>query len=158
MSPIYQYIYKATYDFYLGFVYVVAMGILGLMLVQTIYVFFFLKKYDRQMKMAELSTQDQDTSENNKDNIDSPNGSWSGFFKKWLISKFVYEIADKNCHKTKFNGVLFVIHLGIWIISKSNSYQTVSSHIPIWNYIKFMFSKKATQADEIFTVDLTFTT
>jgi hypothetical protein len=45
------------------------------------------------MKMAELSTQDQDTSENNKDNIDSPNGSWSGFFKKWLISKFVYEIA-----------------------------------------------------------------
>ena len=95
MSPIYQYIYKATYDFYLGFVYVVAMGILGLMLVQTIYVFFFLKKYDRQMKMAELSTQDQDTSENNKDNIDVPNGSWIGFFFKWLISKFVYEIADK---------------------------------------------------------------
>lgn len=75
MSPIYQYIYKATYDFYLGFVYVVAMGILSLMLAQTIYVFFFLKKYDRQMKMAELSTQDQDTSENNKDNIDGPNSS-----------------------------------------------------------------------------------
>ena len=75
MSPIYQYIYKATYDWYLGFVYVVAAGILGLMLIQTIYVYFFLKKYNRKMKMAELSTQDQDTSENNKDNIDSPNGS-----------------------------------------------------------------------------------
>ena len=115
MSPIYQYIYKATYDFYLGFVYVVAMGILGLMLVQTIYVFFFLKKYDRQMKMAELSTQDQDTSENNKDNIDGPNGSWSVFLKKWLISIFVNEIADKIAIKLDLMVSYFtLVFLQLW--------------------------------------------
>ena len=107
MSPIYQYIYKATYDWYLGFVYVVASGILGLMLIQTIYVFFFLKKYDRKMKMAELSTQDQDTSENSKDNIDGPNGSWSDLKKNtWLISKFLLWNCWKNAIKLDYSSYI----------------------------------------------------
>ena len=44
------------------------------MLVLTTYVFFFLKKYDRKMKMAEF-TQDQDDTIENKEKIDSPGGS-----------------------------------------------------------------------------------
>merc|ERR1712079_472261 len=65
LSPIYQLIYRATYDWYLGFVYVVAGSVLCIMLVQVIYVFFFLKKYDKKMKLSQLMEEDQeDTVEN----------------------------------------------------------------------------------------------
>ena len=58
ISPVYQLIYRATYDWHLGFVYCISCTILILMLTLTLYVFFFLKRYEKKLKAAKL-VQDQ---------------------------------------------------------------------------------------------------
>ena len=64
VSPVYQLIYRATYDWHLGFVYCISCTILSLMLALTIYVFFFLKRYEKKLKAARILSEDKaDTSE-----------------------------------------------------------------------------------------------
>ena len=64
VSPVYQLIYRATYDWHRGFVYCMSCTILSLMLALTIYVFFFLKRYEKKLKAARILSEDKaDTSE-----------------------------------------------------------------------------------------------
>ena len=61
VSPVYQLIYHATLDWHKGFVYCISCTILSLMLALTIYVFFFLKRYEKSLKATKLSEDQADT-------------------------------------------------------------------------------------------------
>ncbi len=61
VSPIYQKIYSATYEWHLGFVYCVSCSLLLLMLTLTLYVFWFMKRNEKRLKRMKLG----------QDNVDS---------------------------------------------------------------------------------------
>jgi len=65
LSPIYNLIYRATYDIYIGFVYGLSCSILAIMFCFTMYVNLYMRKYDKRRKIKEESDSEQTETSSN---------------------------------------------------------------------------------------------
>ena len=107
VSPVYQLIYRATYDWHRGFVYCMSCTILSLMLALTIYVFFFLKRYEKKLKAARILSEDKaDTSEK----TEKPTVLFRPSFKKidpvdvyWITYKCLNYVYVQSSYQNTFS-------------------------------------------------------
>ena len=71
LSPIYNLIYRATYDLYLGFVYGLSCTILSIMFCFTMYVNLYIKKYEKRQRLKEkYELEKLDVATNSNDTAD----------------------------------------------------------------------------------------
>ena len=81
LSPVYQLIYHATYDWHKGFVYCVSCTILAVMFALTLYINFFMRRYTNRQKLKHASSA-QNFSDSSIISTDSGNRQPS--YKKYI--------------------------------------------------------------------------